>query len=148
MTIRNKQAYVDALWDWGFLDGCFKGTKIRVSDIDGVVERNGHVLFIEAKPPGKSVSIGQNLMFRELAANGHTVLIIWGETNKPEQAMVWRHHEPTPRKKVAATEEAIQEVVRKWFVWANLMGPKRQLDKKYKSAWPPTIELKATVTTP
>jgi len=34
--------------DWGFLDNSFSG-KIRVSDIDGIVEVNGHLLILEWK---------------------------------------------------------------------------------------------------
>lgn len=130
---------MDALWDWGFLDDCFK-RGIRVSDVDGAVERNGHVLFIEAKPPNKELSVGQSIMFSQLAQNGFSVLILWGETNKPQEMMIWIPHQANPLKRRKTDETAIKEIVRKWFVWADQIGPKRKLDKKGK--WPLTLDLK------
>jgi hypothetical protein len=41
MTINKLDAYVAGLWDWVCLDGCFGDTKIRPTDIDGLVERRG-----------------------------------------------------------------------------------------------------------
>ena len=66
MTIKNLEAFVENLWDWGFLDECFPGTRIRVTDIDGLVERNGHFLLIEAKSPGKDIPTGQRILFDRL----------------------------------------------------------------------------------
>ncbi len=141
MTIRNKKAYMDALWDWGFLDRCFGKTRIKVSDVDGAVERNGHVLFIEAKPPFKDISVGQAIMFSQFAQNGFTVLVVWGPTNEPAQMQVWIPHVANPLKRVQASQSHVQEFVRKWFVWADQIGSKQQLDKKGR--WPMTLELKA-----
>lgn len=138
MTIRNKKAYVDSLWDWGFLDDCFGGTGIRVSDIDGVVERNGHVLFIEAKPLGKPVSAGQSRMFAQLAENGFSILVIWGDTDNPSECMLIHPKQlGGKRTKMAATKDTIFEIVRRWFVWANHF-PRHQLDN---DKWPLTINL-------
>jgi len=119
MTIRNKKAFVNALWDWGFLDRCFAPTRGRVSDLDGVVERNSQVLFIEAKPPGKSISRGQYLLFSGLARRGFSVLVIWGHTNSPEEAMIWAPGEENPGKRMKANEAKIVEIVSRWFAWAN-----------------------------
>jgi hypothetical protein len=138
MTIQNKKAFLDALWDWGFLDECF-ARGIRISDIDGAVERNGHLLFIEAKPLGKQLSTGQSIMFSQLASNGFTVLILWGECNKPVEMMIWIPHQANPLKKRDADEAKVKEFVRKWFTWADQVGPKRKLDKKRK--WPLTLDL-------
>jgi len=142
MTIKNKDAFMGALWDWGFLDECFNKTKIKVSDVDGIVERNGHVLFIEAKPPGKEVSVGQSIMFSALAQSGFTVLVIWGETNKPKEFMFWKPYQVLPSKKMAATEETIKSFVRHWYVCVDEMGrgSKRKMDKKGK--WLDTLRMK------
>lgn len=84
MAIKNRNAYRDAAWDWDFLDECFKGTNIRLSDIDGVVEHNGRFLFIEAKPTNKRLSIGQEILFTRLARlSAVTVLILWGANGNP-----------------------------------------------------------------
>ena len=138
VTIRNKQAFMDALWDWGFLDQCFDHG-IRVSDLDGIVERHGHLLFIEAKPPKKAISNGQYRMFGELAAQGFSVLVIWGETDKPSEIIYWTPHVRNPSDKMKADQAYIFEFVRRWFVWADTIGWKRNLDKKSK--WPITLDL-------
>jgi len=88
MPIIDRNKYRDAAWNWDILGGCFAG-KIRPCDIDGVVERRGHFLFIEAKPPRKAISSGQALMLCRLAELPKvTVLIIWGETDQPEEMQV------------------------------------------------------------
>ncbi len=119
MTIRNKKAFMDALWDWGFLDKCFGNTGIRVSDIDGMVERNGHVLFIEAKPPDKTVSTGQRRAFEALTKKGFMVLIIWGRTNEPEYISIWYPNEEAPRPPKKANVSDLQDFVTTWFRWAD-----------------------------
>lgn len=114
MTIRNLEVYVSQLWDWGFLDSCFGDTKIRLSDIDGIVERNGHFLLIEAKSSGVPIPIGQGIMFDRFAAMPKcSVLVIWGEPNKPEKMQLWG------RTRQEATEQDVQRIVADWFVMAN-----------------------------
>jgi len=114
MTIRNKKNYMAQLWDWGFLDDCFGGTQIKVSDLDGIVERNGHFLVIEAKGPGAPVPQGQSIMFSQMAANpALTVLVVWGEPNKPDHAQVWG------RERVKADEAKIKRLVSRWYQYAN-----------------------------
>ena len=102
------------LWDWGFLDECFGGTRIKVTDVDGLVERRGHFLLIEAKSIGAPIPKGQAIMFDALVEdpNWH-VLIIWGDTNAPVEAMVWGN------KQFEADEAKIQDVVRRWYSMAN-----------------------------
>jgi len=140
VTIRNKDAYMRALWDWGFLNNqCFGDTGCQVSDIDGAVERRGHVIFIEAKPPGKKVSRGQMKFFAALSQSGFTVLIVWGETNKPQEAQIWEPHKELAGKKMPATEASIIEIVRRWFVWVNQIPAKGELDRTGK--WPITLHL-------
>lgn len=114
MTIKNLEVFVENLWDWGFLDGCFGGTRIRVTDIDGLVERNGHFLLIEAKSPGKDVPTGQRILFDRLVQDKRWhVLIVWGEANKPEEMQVWG------RRKTRADEATVQRAVRRWFEYAE-----------------------------
>ena len=50
--------------DWGFLDNSFSG-KIRVSDIDGIVEANGKLLILEWKGSGVPITKGQEIMFKK-----------------------------------------------------------------------------------
>jgi len=118
MTIRNKEWYKEQLWDWGFLDDCFKPTKIKVTDIDGFVERNGLFLVIETKSHDANIPFGQQIMFENMIKTGlFTVLIIWGEANQPEKAKIFT------RKIIKlfnpADENIIRLLVEKWFNYAN-----------------------------
>lgn len=116
MTIHNMEAYTKNLWDWGFLDECFGATRIRLTDIDGIVERNGHFLIIEAKSLGKEIPTGQKIMFDHLTKNPNwTVLIIWGDApDEPTTCMVWGKP-----KQYIATREVIKTIVSQWFKDSN-----------------------------
>jgi hypothetical protein len=119
MTIRNRQAYMDNLWDWGFLDDCFGGTKIKVSDIDGVVERNGYFLYLETKSPGKAIPTGQEIMFKRMIENGHnTVIVIWGIPSTPVEIKVFSAKYPGG-KEIEANADKLKELVGAWYQKAN-----------------------------
>ena len=114
MTIRNKDNYMACLWDWGFLDDCFGGTRIKITDVDGLVERRGNFLMIEAKSPGAPIPKGQAIMFDKLVKDPKwNVLVVWGKPNEPEEAVVWGN------KKFNADAEKIKDVVRRWYEMAN-----------------------------
>lgn len=116
MTIRNKDSYVNALWDWGFLDDCFGGKKIRVTDVDGLVERNCHFLMIEAKGPGKEIPQGQQILFSNLRKtfdDRFHILVIWGNPNQPEEYQLWGYG-----KRIGGTQE-IKDLVRRWYLFAD-----------------------------
>lgn len=79
-----------ALWDWAILDGCFGTSNIHPTDMDGLVERKGKFLLIETKSPNKAVPEGQAIMFNHLLKTGvFTIIVVWGETDKPEYLLVW-----------------------------------------------------------
>lgn len=129
MTIKNLEVFVENLWDWGFLDGCFGGTRIRVTDIDGLVERNGHFLLIEAKSPGKEVPTGQRILFDRLVQDKRWhVLIVWGEPNKPQEMQVWGYG------KMKGGEAKLQDVVRRWFDYAERQGKPVPMPQPKKEA--------------
>jgi hypothetical protein len=114
VTIRNIDNFVDSLWDWGFLDDCFGGTRIKVSDLDGIVERHGNVLILETKSPGAPIPKGQEILFNTLTSqSGFTVLVIWGDANKPVEAQVWG------RPRVPADEKRIKDFVASWYKRAD-----------------------------
>ena len=84
-NIRSVASYVRGLWDWTFLNPCFAPTKIKVADVDGIVERGGHFLWLEAKPEKYNgqheVTAGQRITHEALARNGaFTVITVWGDT--------------------------------------------------------------------
>jgi hypothetical protein len=121
MTIHNKQAFMDALWDWAVLDGCFGNTNISPSDVDGEVERNGHFLVLEAKGPRAFVTQGQQIKFNRHAQRGDTVMVIWGEPGKPERLQIWRPYEGV-QKLIPCTLEMFRIAVSHWFEWADSNG--------------------------
>jgi hypothetical protein len=90
MTIRHdckiNGCYKDVcIPDWGMFDGCFdaKSEKIKIGDLDGVVEINGNVLFLEWKRMESELSYGQKRLLMTLTENSdkHMALIIYGSIN-------------------------------------------------------------------
>ena len=64
--------------DLTVLDECFPG-RIAMTDVDGVVEINGHFLFIEWKRRG-DVPAGQRIMFERLTRHPEfTILVVLGD---------------------------------------------------------------------
>ena len=61
--------------DWSIFNDCFGPTKIRVSDIDGVVERNGRVLFFEWKQK-RQIDPGQTILFKRLSEKDHVMVVV------------------------------------------------------------------------
>lgn len=59
-------------WDW--MRGCFP-RGIMPTDVDGMVEIRGSVLFIEQKRPGASLSNGQRIALKTLAAKDRTTVL-------------------------------------------------------------------------
>ena len=114
MTIRSKPLYMASLWDWGFLDDCFGGTRIRVTDVDGLVEHNGYFLLIEAKAAGKDIPRGQAILFDQLIKNDHwAVLILWGAPGLPVCARFWGCAA------FDADAEKVKALVTKWYNHAH-----------------------------
>jgi len=77
--------------DWGFLDSSFSG-KIRVTDIDGAVEANGHLLIIEWKGVGAPVLAGQKIMFEKITkASRIMVFVVFGDAEEtvPEHINIY-----------------------------------------------------------
>ncbi len=80
--------------DWGILDGCFP-RNIKPSDIDGVIEINGHVLFLEWKPKDKPLSNGQRRMFLTMTRDApkQQVFIVYGDKDVPFEIELIQHGE-------------------------------------------------------
>jgi hypothetical protein len=125
MTIRNIDHYVAALWDWDCLSGCFGNSRIRVSDLDGIIERNGRFLVLEAKSHGASVSTGQRRMFDEMAKTGvFTIIVLFGETNNPQRMRVTTQQEDG--RVVSVEKQAsmadVRDMVQRWYRFANTVS--------------------------
>ena len=118
MTINNPEKFCSGLWDWGILNGCFGATRIKPTDIDGFVERNGKFLILEAKSPGAEIPTGQMITFKRLIDTGYfTVIIVWGNTNNPERLTVMTSR--TTREIDQADLERLRSIVSNWFEFAN-----------------------------
>lgn len=61
--------------DWGFLDSSFSN-KIRVGDIDGIVEANGCLLIMEWKSFIGEIPVGQKIMFEKITARNKIVVFV------------------------------------------------------------------------
>jgi hypothetical protein len=119
MTIRDGNKYLESLWDWGFLEDCFD-ENIRVTDIDGFVERKGKFLVIETKLPSiEKIPTGQMRMFREMLKTGlFTILIVYGNPGEPERGTLWK----STTSKIEFEEmdlEDFHSIVENWFRWAD-----------------------------
>lgn len=110
MSIRNITAFVDALWDWGFLDKAFAPSRIKVTDVDGLVESGNHFLFLEGKGKGKAIPRGQEILFERLTARGDTVLILWGDPGDPTHMSIF------PAAPQECTQEDVFAFVRGWYL--------------------------------
>jgi hypothetical protein len=133
VTIRDADQYLAGVWEWTALDRCFSDN-IRVSDLDGIVERAGYFLVIEGKKPGQDVPTGQMRMFEAMRQTGlFTIAIVWGEAgiNRMPQVQDMRtatRHSWADRQ--ASSNEGFSNFVRRWFQWADVKYP----------AGPPTPE--------
>lgn len=119
MTINNPQAFVAGLWDWAILDGCFGTTRIKPTDIDGCVERNGKCLYLETKRLGAHIPAGQRRTHRTWIRQGGVVLVIWGETNQPFCIQVFSPRHPHGKMYARADLNKLRELVAAWFKWAD-----------------------------
>jgi hypothetical protein len=63
---QSQNCYIQSLPSWDFLDGVFP-RGIIPTDIDGMVEVNGHLLFLEEKRAGAGPKTGQLSAFRALS---------------------------------------------------------------------------------
>ncbi|MGB9804995.1 hypothetical protein, partial [Desulfofundulus sp.] len=115
LTIRRPDLYLESAWDWGILKGCFGGSRIEPTDIDGLVERNGRFLVLEAKKPGVRIKQGQMLTFNALRNTGlFTIIVVWGENNVPYEMLVMYPPPIQPRRN-RATLEDLRRVVKWWY---------------------------------
>lgn len=118
MNIKNADNYVNSFWDWTFLNEAFVPTNIRMSDIEGIVERKGNVLFVETKRRGEEITLGQKILYDALVAQGHTVFYVIGNPNEEPIKVIIKWQKKT------FTYESISLLsfryyVKRWFSWAN-----------------------------
>lgn len=90
MNIRNPNLYLSSFWHWENFNDCFEDTNIRITDVDGLIERKGHFLLLETKLPGVDVPKGQAILFDAIIKQKNwNVLVIWGKTDMPRHWKLW-----------------------------------------------------------
>jgi len=115
--------YRETLWDWSPMNDVFGSTGIRISDCDGIVERNGHFLLLDGKRPclngNREIKDGQRRMYIRFAKNGGTVIVFHGTPPTTVQwVRVWRPggiFEPERQ----CDLPGLVRLVSQWFQWAD-----------------------------
>lgn len=111
-NIRDIEGVIRGMWDWGFINEAFAPTKIRTSDIDGIVERRGYFLILEGKPLGATLAQGQEIMLRKLADTPRfTVILVEGEAPNT----VWRLTDIGRNRSWDADNAELVATCRRWF---------------------------------
>lgn len=111
-----------SMWNWAILHGCFGSTRISPTDVDGLVERNGHYLLLECK--GAKVTgldTAQHIVFRGLARDhGVTVFVLYGDRNLPTRMTVF--HPGGDVERIDKTDlDGVRCRVKAWFAFADQM---------------------------
>jgi len=147
MNIRDVKKFRETFWDWTPFNECFSPTKIRITDIDGAVERGGYFLFIETKLPGEEIPLGQQLMYDALARLPRCqVLMIWGQPNNPIAYQWWGRG----RSKRKGDLTTVQRLIRLWFVHVNkqveplLVTFAKEAQREFEEIKPPIWNLTTT----
>jgi len=122
-NIRDVDKFLDKLWPWDWVNDCFGG-KIRPTDIDGTVERNGFFLYLEGKSIGQELPTGQEIYFKNLTyklGHGTVALILWARiVGDPIMFQMIYEGKVSPIKN--CTKEAIRIFCRKWYAHAESHG--------------------------
>ncbi len=124
MTINNPDEFVNSLWNWACLDGCFGSTNIKVSDVDGEVERNSRFLRIETKGDNVPIPLGQQIMFQSLLNTGlWTIVVVWGRPQEPHKINLFTSKTVEPIVYENTNIDKFRYIVSKWFEWADNQTP-------------------------
>ncbi len=118
MTIDNPVLFMESLWDWGILKGCF-GPVIAPTDIDGMVEHCGHILILDSKHTNARIREGQKKAYQVLARRGMTVFVMYGEKNSPERITVFDRDKPYGWATEPCDLESVRKRCQEWYEWAR-----------------------------
>lgn len=117
--ITNPAKFMAGFWNWDIFAGCFGTGRVKPTDIDGCVERNGQTLIIETKGIGVPVPMGQMIMFERWASLGcFTIVILWGTTDNPVEMMVLKPDGKIIRKQPTDLD-GVRAFLAKWYAWAD-----------------------------
>jgi hypothetical protein len=121
--------YRAELWDWTPFNDCFGDSGIRISDIDGMVERNGLFLMLDGKRDGTFLKQGQLRLYKSFAATkAGTAIVFWGNPAVHPQivtrARIWRPGEQDVELVDPLDLAGLKQLVADWYEWATGM-PRR-----------------------
>lgn len=93
-----------------------------MSNLDGIVERRGHLLFLEWKSPGAPLRTGQRLLLEHLSTRQKvTVYLVEGPTQERKIAMlrvtVYKYGTAAPERLM--TLDGLRAEFRRWYEQAN-----------------------------
>ena len=127
MSINSKERFLAGLWDWAIFDGCFGQTKIHPTDVDGLVERNGCFLFLEAKPSGGELKTGQRITIESLSWQPRTwVIVFYGDPAALAVTRITLYRRGQPEDQPDPSLEALRKLVGCWYAGADRYGRVRQ----------------------
>lgn len=118
-----ENCYMDTLWDWSPFNDCFGDSGIKISDVDGIVERNGHFLILDGKRPNlrgqREISDGHRLLYRRLAIFGVSVIVFHGQP--PSDVQYIRQWLPGGEfvQERPCDLDGLRDLVAEWFVRAD-----------------------------
>lgn len=126
-NLRSHNNFINSHWDWTPFNPCFvtasgQQTRIRISDIDGSVERNGHFLIMETKRPGEEMKEGQKRYLRASVRRMDAVLVLHGHPNMPDKLFFYRPNTDQPQIINPCVLSDALRVVKGWFLWADANG--------------------------
>jgi len=119
MTINNPKAFTEQLWDWAVLEGCFGQSKIKPTDIDGLVEHNGYFLMLEAKNKGVPIPQGQAILHNAWLEKGNSLIVVYGEPGDPQRLECYIFGKRIVREIEPATIDKLRDVVSFWYKMAH-----------------------------
>jgi len=98
---------------------CFP-EKIAMSDIDGVVEINGHFLFMEWKGDGGKLSTGQHILLQRLTTLSDKVVayVVYGDSQTMQVHKVTRYYRGNSKDYDMQLEQ-LMEQFRNWGKWVK-----------------------------
>lgn len=136
--------YRAELWDWTPFNDCFGDSGIRISDIDGMVERNGLFLMLDGKREGTMLKTGQLRLYKQFAATkAGTAIVFYGDpTARPQEvtrARIWRPGDQAVELIDPCDLDGLKQIVADWYRWADGM-PRRSpapLEIEIHAADPP-----------
>lgn len=100
---------------WDDLIACFP-RGIRPTDVDGMVEINGHHLFLEEKRAGQTLENGQRHALAALARKPRTIVVVFrpGITSELEVLTM-----PNPKGYQPTSRAGLQHLLRSWAAYAD-----------------------------